>query len=320
MSTINIVFQEKGNNNRIIKGKTNVAFSELIQSYYKNICASKKDKMTKIFVFNGSEHSPEESSTLNELGLHDYSVIVVQSNEKTTIGSYKPPKKQEPQKVEPQEKPTQPKEEPQEEELQKEEHQEEQEQEEHQEEPEQEEHQEEPEQEEHQEESPLNQFMNNPLFAPLLSKEHIQRHECEFKFIPNLLPVLYSGGIVTDEIMTNPSTWRQFLNPMIHIDPSFFDELSVEKKELENGTIKFIITFPKPKVGTECFFAILYFDGEKNSNYFTLELELGKDFGSTEGTGLICGQDGSKHLNFNRVCKADKEDFENAVEEIYNEG
>jgi len=312
MSTINIVFQEKGNNNRIIKAKTNMAFSELIQRYFKNICASKKDKMTKIFVFNGSEHSPEESSTLNELGLHDYSVIEVQSNEKTIIGSYKPQKKQEPPKEEPQEKSPQPQEEPQEEEAQKEEIQEE--------EPQEEEPQEEePQKEEPQEESPLDQLKNNPLFAPLLSQEHLQRHECEFKFIPNFLPVLYSGGIVTDETMINPSTWRQFLNPMMHIDPLFFDELSVEKKELENGIIKFIITFPKPKVGTECFFAILYFDEEKRSNYFTLELELGKDFGSTEGSGLICGQDGSKHLNFNRVCKADKEEFENAVKEIYNE-
>ena len=73
MSTINIVFQEKGKNNIIIKGKTNMSFSELIQSYYKNICASKKDKMTKLFFIKGAEHSPEESSTLNELGLHDYS-------------------------------------------------------------------------------------------------------------------------------------------------------------------------------------------------------------------------------------------------------
>ena len=316
MSTINIVFQEKGNKNVIIKGKINNTFSELIQSYYKNICASKKEKMTKIFVFNGSEHSPEESSTLNELGLHDYSVIVVQSNEKNVIVSYKPIKKQEPPKEELQQKSPLLHEEPQKEEIKEVELQKEETQEvEHQ----KEEHQEELEQEEPQEESSLEQLKKNPLYAPLLSQEHLQRNECEFKFIPNLLPVLYSGGIVTDEIMINPSSWRIFLNPMTHIDPLFFDELSVEKKELENGIIKFIITFPKPKVGTECFFAILYFDEEKRSNYFTLELELGNDFGSTEGSGLICGQDGSKHLNFNRVCKANKEDFENAVKEIYNE-
>ena len=311
MSTINIVFQEKGKNNKIIKGKTNMTFSELIQSYYKNICASKKDKISKKFVFKGNEYYPEECTALNELGLHDYSVIEI----KLVTESYKEPPqkkpKEEPQKKEFQEE--KPKEEPpQEEKPQEEPPQEEG--------PEQEEPpQEEPEQEEPQGGSPLDQLKNNPLFAPLLSKEHLQRHECEFKFIPNFLPVLYSGGIVSDEIMVNPSNWKTFLNPIMHIDPLFFDELTVEKKELENGKIKFIITFPKPKVGTECYFAILYFDEEKNSTYFTLELELGKDFGSTEGSGLICGQEGSQHLNFKRVCKADKEEFENAVKEIYNE-
>ena len=58
---------------------------------------------------------------------------------------------------------------------------------------------------------------------------------------------------------------------------------------------------------------------EKHSSYFTLEFELGKDFRTTEESGLICGQDGSQHLNFNKVCKVDKEEFENAVKEIYNE-
>lgn len=282
MSNINIVFQEKGKSDKIIKGKTNMTFSELIQSYFKNICASKKERMTKIFVFKGNEHSPEESLTLNELGLHDYSVIEVQSSEQPLIGHIEPPKKGKPPQERPQEEP-------------------------------QEENEQEP------QEGLLEKLKNNPMFAPLLSQEHLQRHECEFKFIPNLLPVLYSGGIVTDETMTNPSTWRKFLNPMIHIDPSFFDELSVEKKECQNGLIKFIVTFPKPKVGTECFFAILYFDEEKQSSYFTLELELGKDFGTTEESGLICGQEGSQHLNFNKVCKVDKEEFENAVKEIYNE-
>ena len=126
MSTINIVFQEKGKNNRIIKGKTNMSFSELIQSYYKNICASKRDKLTKIFLIKGTEHSPEEGSTLNELGLHDYSEIEIQSTEKAVTGSSEPPKKkEEPQQEEPpQEEP--PQEEPQEEQPQEEQPQEEQ--------------------------------------------------------------------------------------------------------------------------------------------------------------------------------------------------
>ena len=137
MSTINIVFQEKGKNNRIIKGKTNMSFSELIQSYYKNICASKKDKMTKIFLIKGTEHSPEEGSTLNELGLHDYSEIEIQSTEKAVTGTSEPPRQKEeppaqeeapqeeepPQEEPPQEEPPQeeqPQEEPQEEQPQEE--------------------------------------------------------------------------------------------------------------------------------------------------------------------------------------------------------
>ena len=108
MSTINIVFQEKGKKNVIIKGKTNMSFSELIQGYYKNICASKKDKMTKLFFIKGTEHSPEETSTLNELGLHDYSEIEIKSTEKAVTGSSEPPKKQEaPQEEPPQEEPPQ---------------------------------------------------------------------------------------------------------------------------------------------------------------------------------------------------------------------
>ncbi len=164
----------------------------------------------------------------------------------------------------------------------------------------------------------LEELRNNPIFAPLFSLEHIQRHECEFKFIPNLLPVLYSQGIINDEILTNPSQWKNYGGPICKVDPKFFEQITVQKKELENGIKKFLITFPEPKVGTECFFAILYFDEKKNSDYFTLELELGNDFGSQEGSGLICGQEGSKHLNYSRVCKANWDDFEKVVEALYN--
>ena len=104
----------------------------------------------------------------------------------------------------------------------------------------------------------------------------------------------------------------------MEVDPKFFEQITVQKKELENGIKKFLITFPEPKVGTECFFAILYFDEKKNSDYFTLELEFGNDFGSQEGSGLICGQEGSKHLNYSRVCKANWDDFEKVVEALYN--
>jgi hypothetical protein len=108
--SINIVFQEKGKNNIIIKSKAQTPFSELIQSYYKNICASKKDKMTKLFVIKGTEHSPEESTVLSELGLRDYSVIDIQSTEKAVTETTGPKKKEQPQEEQPQEE--QPQEEP----------------------------------------------------------------------------------------------------------------------------------------------------------------------------------------------------------------
>ena len=103
MSSINIVFQEKGKGNLIIKGKSNMPFSELIQTYYKKICASKKEKMTKLFVIKGTEHSPEESTTLSELGLRDYSEIEIQSTEKAVTAPREDQKKQEQPQEQPQE-------------------------------------------------------------------------------------------------------------------------------------------------------------------------------------------------------------------------
>ena len=60
-------------------------FSELVNLYYKNICASKKDKLTKIFHFKGKETSPEDSQKLSELGLKDFGEIDIGSNEKAVI-------------------------------------------------------------------------------------------------------------------------------------------------------------------------------------------------------------------------------------------
>ena len=121
MSTIKIVFQEKGKNNEIILGKPKMAFSELVQLYYKKICASKKDKMTKIFLIKGTEHSPEESSTLAELDMHDMAQVEIQSTEKAVTGSSEPPKKEEPPQEEIHEEPPQEEEQPQEEPQQEEE-------------------------------------------------------------------------------------------------------------------------------------------------------------------------------------------------------
>ena len=115
MSNLKIVFQEKGKNNEIILGKPKMPFSELIQLYYKKICASKKDKMSKIFLIKGTEHSPDESSTLAELDMHDMSQVEIQSTEKAVTGSSEPPKKEEPPQEEVHEEPPQEEEQPQEE-------------------------------------------------------------------------------------------------------------------------------------------------------------------------------------------------------------
>ena len=106
--SINIVFQEKGKQNIIIQGKPKMAVSELIHVYYKKICASKKDKMTKKFVFQGNEVSPEEGTLLSELGMKDYSVLEIRTTEQMTSAPHEVPKKEEPPQEEPpQEEPPQ---------------------------------------------------------------------------------------------------------------------------------------------------------------------------------------------------------------------
>ena len=154
--------------------------------------------------------------------------------------------------------------------------------------------------------------------APLFNSEHQHRHDLEFMFIPNILAGLYYKGIINDEGIMNTSLWKKF-KICKKVSPIFLQKISVQKKILKSGVTKFIFIFPPPKCGCECFFAILYFNKFKYSNYFTLELEFGNDFGSTEGTGLVCGQKGHQHLNFNTVCKANLEDFENCVRKFYNE-
>ena len=125
--SINIVFQEKGKQNVIVQGKQKMPFSELIQIYYKKICASKKDKMTKKYVFQGNEVSPEEGTLLTELGIKDYSVVEVNSTEPMTSAPHEVPKQEEPPKEEPpQEEPPAEEGQPQEEHVEEEQPQEEQ--------------------------------------------------------------------------------------------------------------------------------------------------------------------------------------------------
>ena len=120
MSSINVVFQEKGKQNVIMKGNQKMSVSELINAFYKKICASKKEKMTKQFVFQGTELSPEDSTLLSELGMKDYSVVEIHTTEPMAKAPKEQPKIEEPPKEEVVEEPPQeeqPKEEPPQEEV-----------------------------------------------------------------------------------------------------------------------------------------------------------------------------------------------------------
>ena len=120
MSSINVVFQEKGKQNVIMKGNQKMSVSELINAFYKKICASKKEKMTKKFVFQGTEISPEDSTLLSELGMKDYSVVEIHTTEPMAKAPKEQPKIEEPPKEEVVEEPPQeeqPKEEPPQEEV-----------------------------------------------------------------------------------------------------------------------------------------------------------------------------------------------------------
>ena len=114
--SFNVVFQEKTKANVMIQGKKGMSASELIHVYYKKVCASKKEKMTKKFFFNGREISPEEGTLIGELGMKDYSVVEIRTTEQMTTAPYVPPKKEEPKYEEPQQEEQPQYEEPQQEE------------------------------------------------------------------------------------------------------------------------------------------------------------------------------------------------------------
>ena len=155
------------------------------------------------------------------------------------------------------------------------------------------------------------------LVKQLMNTEHEQRHQIEFFFIPNIIADLYAKRVINDDIMMNPTLWKNYEQSPIIIDSRFLEKISIQKINLKSGDTKFILTFPQPKYGNECFFAILYFDKNKRSYYFTLEMEFGNDLGCPEGSGLVCGQQGFKHLNFYTICKANLEDFQNVVSRLY---
>lgn len=87
MSNINIVFQEKSKQNILINAKSNISFSELVQLFYKKTCGSKKDRINKKFFCQGKEISLEEKKLLCELGMKDYSVVEIKTNENMVTAS-----------------------------------------------------------------------------------------------------------------------------------------------------------------------------------------------------------------------------------------
>ena len=94
------------------------------------------------------------------------------------------------------------------------------------------------------------------------------------------------------------------------------ENILVEKEVLEDESIKFIFTFPKPKVVPECFYALLMLDKNKSWNYYTLELDFGSSIIFKEEGGVICGQRGSSHLNYGRRCKDDVKLFLKTIQDI----
>ena len=145
--------------------------------------------------------------------------------------------------------------------------------------------------------------------------KYLDRYTCEFDFIPNVLTSLYIEGKIGDYIMTHTFEWKKLL-PKYGFGYDFgIRNIRVEKSEKETKRSKFLITFPKPKVTPECFYALLYI-GKNSYNYYTLELDLGSSIVFKDGGGIICGQQGTCHLNYGRRCKEDLGEFEQAVQDI----
>ena len=109
--------------------------------------------------------------------------------------------------------------------------------------------------------------------------------------------------------MTHPSEWKKILLKKGVRSDWGIDKITVEKLELSDKKTKFIFTFPKPQVSPECFYALLLFDSDLNSTYYTLELDFGSSTIFKEGGGIVCGQKGPKHLNYGRRCKYDLDEF-----------
>ena len=145
---------------------------------------------------------------------------------------------------------------------------------------------------------------------------YINRYDFEFDFLPNVLPRLYKKDEIDDYIMTNPLEWKKILIRNGVRSDFGIEKIRVEKEELEDGIIKYIFIFPKPKIVPNCFYSLLLFDKNKNWKYYTLELDFGSSIIFKDGGGVICGQRGSMHLNYGRRCKEDVKEFLQTVQDI----
>ena len=149
----------------------------------------------------------------------------------------------------------------------------------------------------------------------MYNEGYLNRYNCEFDFIPNVLTSQYIKGEIDDYVMTHPIEWRKILNKKGIKSDFGIDEIYIEKEGTDPDKAKFVFTFPKPKVTPECFYAILFIEDE-DYKYFTLELDFGSLTIFKDGGGMVCGQKGHAHLNYGRRCKEDLEAFKNLVNDI----
>ena len=144
----------------------------------------------------------------------------------------------------------------------------------------------------------------------------LNRYDCEFDFLPNVLPSLYQKDEIDDYVMTHPVEWKKILIKKGIKSDFGINKISVEKEESSDGTIKFIFTFPKPQVTPECFYTVLIFDKNNNWRYYTLELDFGSSTFFKDGGGIVCGQKGPNHLNYGKRCKDNLDEFLKSVQDI----
>ena len=149
--------------------------------------------------------------------------------------------------------------------------------------------------------------------------QYLDRYNCEFEFIPNVLTSLYIDCKIDDFVMTHPIEWKKILRKKGYNYDFGVKNIVVEKDEKysKKKKSKFIITFPTPKVTPECFYAILFIN-KNDYKYFTLELEFGSSDLYKEEGGVICGQSGQNHLNYGRRCKNDLKEFDKNVQDIFD--